>query len=81
MIRLMPHQSPFRLSHLVFETNHLFFVPIRAVEPFERIHEPAAPEHGNAIFRIQFFQIRAVHHERRIMENREMDKRDFGVTR
>jgi hypothetical protein len=77
----MPHQNPFRLSHLVFEINHLFFVPIRAVEPFERIYEPAAPEHGNAIFRIQFFQIGAVPHEKRIIDCRKMGKRNFSVTR
>jgi hypothetical protein len=74
----MPHQSPFRLSHLVFESSRLFFVSICAVEPFERIHEPAAPEHGNAAFRIQVFEIRAVQHKGRIIENREMDKGDFA---
>jgi hypothetical protein len=77
----MPHQSPFRLSHLVFERSRLFFVSIGSVEPLERIHEPAVPERGDAIFRIQFFQIRAAHHEKRIIDCREMDKRNFGVPR
>ena len=76
---LMPHQCPFRLFHLVFETSRLFYVPVRAVEPFERIHEPAAPERGDAVSRVQVFEIRAVHHEKRIIDCREMDKRDFAA--
>jgi hypothetical protein len=36
------------------------------------------PKHGDAEFRIQVFPVRAVHHARRIMDNREMDKRDFA---
>jgi len=34
-------------------------------------------ERGDAVFRIQFFQIRAVQHKKRIVENREMDKRNL----
>jgi hypothetical protein len=59
----MSHQSPFCLFHLVFETSRLFFVPFGSVEPVERIDKPAVPEHGDAVSRIQFFQIRAVHNE------------------
>ena len=51
MLNLMPHQSPFRLVHLVFETSRLFFVPIRSVETIERIYEPVVPERGDAVFR------------------------------
>jgi hypothetical protein len=71
----MPHQSPFRLIHLVFEASCLFFVPFGSVEPLERIDKPAVPKRGDSIFRVQVFPFRAVHHERRIMENQEMDKR------
>jgi hypothetical protein len=35
VLRLMPHQCTFSLSHLVFETNRLFFVPAPWIEPFE----------------------------------------------
>ena len=79
MLFLMPHQSPFRLVHLIFETSRLFFVPIRSVEPYERIHKPAIPKGCNAVFRVQVFPVGAVHHERRIMENREMDKGNFAT--
>jgi len=58
----MSHQSPFRLSHLVFETNYLLFISIGSVEPLERINKPAMPERGDAVFRVQVFEIRAVHH-------------------
>src|ERR1035437_8942594 len=44
MLRLMPHQSPFRLFHLVFEASRLFFVPIRSVKSIERIDKPAVPK-------------------------------------
>jgi hypothetical protein len=81
MLRLMPHQSPFRLFHLVFEASRLFFVPIRSVKSIERIDKPAVPKHGDAIFRVQVFTIRAGHHERRILENREMGKRDVATQR
>jgi hypothetical protein len=60
----------------VFETSRLFFVPICSVESVERINKPAVPERGDAIFRVQFFPVRAAHHERRIMENWEMGKKD-----
>jgi len=71
----MPHQSPFRLVHFVFETSCLFFVLLGSVESVKRTHKPAVPEHGDAEFRIQFFRIGAVHHKKRIMENQKMDKR------
>jgi hypothetical protein len=29
VLRLVPHQSPFRLFHLVFKTSRFFLVPIR----------------------------------------------------
>jgi len=73
MFNLMPRQSPFCLIHLVFEASRFFFIPIRLVESVQRIEKPAVPKHGNAISSVQFFHIRAGHHGRRIMENREMD--------
>jgi hypothetical protein len=81
MLCLMPRQSPLSLIHLVSEPNRLFFIPIRSVAPLERIHEPAVPKRGDAVFRVQVFPIRAVH-ERRIAENREIGKREgFCTTR
>jgi hypothetical protein len=74
----MPRQSPLSLLHLVFKASCLFFVPIRSVECLERIDKPAVTERGDAEFGVQVFAIRAVRHERRITENREMDKRDFA---
>ena len=66
VFRLMPHQRP------------LFLVPFGLVEPFERINKPAVPERGDAVFRVQVFPIRAVHHEKRMIDCREMDKKDCG---
>jgi hypothetical protein len=74
----MPQQCPFRLVHLVFKTSRLFFVPIGSFESFERIHEPAVPKCSNSVFSVQVFPVSTVHHEKRIMENREMDKGDFA---
>jgi hypothetical protein len=74
----MPCQGSMRLIHLVFETSRLFFVPFGSVESVERINKPAVPEQGDAVFRVQFFPVRAVHHEKIIMENRKMGKRDFA---
>jgi len=75
----MPHQCPFRLFHLVFETSRLFGVTFGSVKSFERIHEPAVPERGDAVFRVQVFPDRAVQHKKRIVENREMDKGNFAT--
>jgi hypothetical protein len=79
VLRLVSHQSPFRLFHLVFETGRLFCVPFGSVESVERIDKPAVPERGDAVSRVQVFEIRAVHHEKRIIDCREMDKRNFSV--
>ena len=73
----MPHQCPFRLFHLVFETSRLFGVPFGSVKSFEQIHEPAVTKGGYQEFGVQVSPIRAVHHARRIVENREMDKRNL----
>jgi hypothetical protein len=78
---LMPHQSPICLVHLVFEASCLFFVPFGSVESVERIDKPAVPEHGDAEFHIQFVQINAAHHEKRIIDCREMDKRNFALSK
>jgi hypothetical protein len=59
----MPHQSPFRLFHLVFEASRLFFVPVRSIEPYERIDKPAVLERDDTVFRVQVFPVRAVHHK------------------
>jgi hypothetical protein len=75
----MPRQSPLSLIHLVSEPSRLFFVPIRWVAPLERIDKPAVPERGDTVFRVQVFPVRAVHHEKRIIDCREMDKRDFAT--
>lgn len=55
-----------------------FLVPIRLVEPYERINKPAVPQGGDAVFRVQVFEIRAVQHEKRMIDCREMDKKDCG---
>jgi hypothetical protein len=73
----MPHQCPFRLFHLVFETSRLFGVPFGSVKSFKRIHEPTVAERGDAVFCVQVFPVRAVQHKKRIVENREMDKRNL----
>jgi hypothetical protein len=44
-------------------------------QALERIDKPAVPKGGYAEFNVQVFTVRAGHHERRIMENREMGKR------
>jgi hypothetical protein len=75
----MPHQRPFRLVHFVFETSRLFLFPFGSVESAERIDKPAVPKHGDAEFSVQVFPVRAVHHEKKNMDNREMDKRDFAA--
>jgi hypothetical protein len=35
-------------------------------------------ERGDAVFCVQVFPVRAVQHKKRIVENREMDKRNFA---
>jgi hypothetical protein len=74
MLFQMPQPNSTCLVHFIFEPLQFLIVCSGHDQSLERIHEPAVPKCGVAVFRVQFFPVRAVHHERRIAENRGMHK-------
>ena len=60
---------------LFFESHRFLVIFGGHNQALERIDKPAVPKGGYAEFNVQVFTVRAGHHERRIMENREMGKR------
>jgi hypothetical protein len=81
MLSPMFQQCSTGFVQLFFESHRFLVIFGGHNQALERIHEPAVPKRGNAAFRVQVFEIRAVHHERRIAAKRKMGKRNFGVTR
>ena len=81
MLSPMLQQCSTGFVHLVFESLTFLIVFGGHDQSLERFDKPAIPERSYAEFSVQVFTIKAVRHERRITENREMDKRDFATQR
>jgi hypothetical protein len=72
---LMLQQCSTGFVHLFFESLRVLVIFGGHGQALERIDKPAITKRGYVEFSVQVFTVRAGHHKRRIMENREMGKK------